>query len=116
MLYIICLYKDPVLRGLDPPKMMSPLQHCCQACSTDRLYEIAGFRQLSRVTSDSKLFLPGGRLFVCERCGTVQKIADLEWLREIVVYLAFVREVSSVISNRLSNLLVKFAAPPARTA
>ena len=62
---------------------MSPLQHCCQACSADQLYEIAGFRQLPRVTSDSKPFLSGGRLFVCERCGTVQKIADLEWLREI---------------------------------
>src|SRR5712691_1466043 len=62
---------------------MPSLQHCCQACGTDRLYEIAGFRHLPRVTSDSKPFLPGGRLFVCERCGTVQKIADQEWLREI---------------------------------
>ena len=63
--------------------MMSPLQHCCQACSADRLYEIKGFRQLPRVTSDSKPYLPGGRLFVCERCGMIQKIADEEWLREI---------------------------------
>jgi SAM-dependent methyltransferase len=46
------------------------------------LREIAGFRDLPRVTSDSKPFPAGGRLFVCERCGLVQKIADADWLRE----------------------------------
>ena len=62
---------------------MASSHHCCQACGADRLHEIAGFRHLPRVTSDSKPFRQGGRLFVCERCGTVQKIADAEWLREI---------------------------------
>ncbi|MBI3044295.1 MAG: class I SAM-dependent methyltransferase [Betaproteobacteria bacterium] len=47
-----------------------------------RLHEIAGFRQLPRVTSDSKPFRQGGRLFVCESCGMAQKIADAEWLGE----------------------------------
>ena len=62
---------------------MSPPQHCCQSCGRDGLHEIAGFRGLPRVTSDSKPFRKGGRLFVCEYCGTVQKIADSQWLGEI---------------------------------
>lgn len=62
--------------------MKPALQHCCQTCGGDRLYEVAGFHQLPRVTSDSKPFRPGGRLFVCQRCGMVQKIADPEWIRE----------------------------------
>jgi hypothetical protein len=33
-----------------------------------------------------------------------------------VVYLAFVREVSSAISRRLADLPVTFAVPPARAA
>lgn len=44
---------------------------------------MAGFGQLPRVTSDSKPFRPGGRLFVCESCGLAQKIPDAAWLAEI---------------------------------
>jgi 2-polyprenyl-3-methyl-5-hydroxy-6-metoxy-1,4-benzoquinol methylase len=58
-------------------------QHRCEACDADRLHEISGFLNLPRVTSDSKPYRSGGRLFVCERCATVQKIADSQWLREI---------------------------------
>lgn len=62
---------------------MPPSQHSCQACGAADLHAIEGFQDLPRVTSDSKPFRSGGRLFVCERCGTVQKIVDSEWLREI---------------------------------
>jgi 2-polyprenyl-3-methyl-5-hydroxy-6-metoxy-1,4-benzoquinol methylase len=34
------------------------------------------------VTSDSKPYPPGGKLFVCGRCGMAQKIVDADWLRE----------------------------------
>jgi SAM-dependent methyltransferase len=61
---------------------MIPSRHHCQSCSVAALREIAGFRDLPRVTSDSKPFPIGGRLFVCQGCGLVQKIADRDWLRE----------------------------------
>jgi SAM-dependent methyltransferase len=61
---------------------MIPSRHHCQSCALAALREIAGFRDLPRVTSDSKPFPAGGRLFVCEGCGLVQKIADQDWLRE----------------------------------
>ena len=62
---------------------MPPSRYACQACDTAGLRAIEGFPDLPRVTSDSKPFPSGGRLFVCERCGTVQKTTDPEWLREI---------------------------------
>lgn len=55
----------------------------CQACGGDALREIEGFAELPRVTSDSKPFRPGGRLFTCERCGLAQKRADERWRAEI---------------------------------
>ena len=57
--------------------------HLCQSCNAEDLHEIAGFSQLPRVTSDSKPFRSGGRLFVCTNCGLIQKIADARWLEEI---------------------------------
>lgn len=62
---------------------MIPSSPNCQACASGRLDEIAGFAELPRVTSDSKTFRAGGRLFVCARCGLTQKIADPAWLEEI---------------------------------
>ena len=61
---------------------MIPSRQQCQSCAASALREIAGFRELPRVTSDSKPFPAGGRLFVCERCGLVQKTVDRDWLRE----------------------------------
>jgi len=55
----------------------------CQACDADTLEEIGAFTSLPRVTSDSKPFRPGGRLFVCADCGLTQKVADPQWLAEI---------------------------------
>jgi len=69
---------------------MIPSRPLCQACSTDHLHEIEGFGALPRVTSDSKVFRAGGRLFVCANCGLVQKIADQAWLEEIgEIYRAY---------------------------
>jgi 2-polyprenyl-3-methyl-5-hydroxy-6-metoxy-1,4-benzoquinol methylase len=62
---------------------MIPSRFLCQACSAGNLREIEGFGRLPRVTSDSKPFRAGGRLFVCTACGLVQKIADPAWLAEI---------------------------------
>ena len=58
-------------------------KHLCHGCSEAGLREIAGFAGLPRVTSDSKPFRPGGRLFVCRNCGMTQKVADAVWLAEI---------------------------------
>ena len=63
--------------------MSSTARHRCAACGADSLHEFPGFRKLPRVTSDSKPFREGGRLFVCNRCGLAQKIADAAWLAEI---------------------------------
>jgi len=64
------------------PSPHSGLSSPCQSCGAAELGEIAGFARLPRVTSDSKPFRPGGRLFVCRRCALVQKIADDTWRRE----------------------------------
>jgi SAM-dependent methyltransferase len=58
-------------------------RHVCQSCGADKLEEIRAFAGLARVTSDSKPFPAGGRLFVCGQCGLTQKIADATWLEEI---------------------------------
>ena len=61
---------------------MSADQFDCQCCGAGSLREIYGFPALPRVTSDCKPFRPGGRLFICEACGAVQKISDAAWQRE----------------------------------
>ncbi len=63
--------------------MSLPSSFNCQACGTTNAIEIDGFKHLPRVTSDSKPFRAGGRLFVCNECGLVQKFADARWLEEI---------------------------------
>ena len=55
----------------------------CKICIKGYLKEFKDFNLLSRVTSDSKPFRNGGRLFVCNKCGGVQKISDDKWLNEI---------------------------------
>ena len=62
----------------------------CLCCGTAALREIAGFTELPRVTSDSKPFGAGGRLFVCSACGLTQKLPDPAWLAEIAgIYDAY---------------------------
>jgi 2-polyprenyl-3-methyl-5-hydroxy-6-metoxy-1,4-benzoquinol methylase len=55
----------------------------CQTCGSTRLQAIDGFGTLPRVTSDSKPFRAGGKLFVCAGCGLAQKRVDAQWLAEI---------------------------------
>jgi hypothetical protein len=62
---------------------MIPPPFRCQSCAAGALHEIPGFAALPRVTSDSKPFRAGGRLFVCTQCALVQKAADPKWLAEI---------------------------------
>jgi SAM-dependent methyltransferase len=55
----------------------------CAVCDGGPLHEVAGYEQLSRVTSDCKPWAAGGKLHCCGDCGAVQKIADRIWLDEI---------------------------------
>jgi 2-polyprenyl-3-methyl-5-hydroxy-6-metoxy-1,4-benzoquinol methylase len=55
----------------------------CAVCVSTALREIAGFSELSRVTSDCKPWPAGGKIYCCADCGAVQKIADRAWFDEI---------------------------------
>jgi 2-polyprenyl-3-methyl-5-hydroxy-6-metoxy-1,4-benzoquinol methylase len=66
----------------DASLVSRPADFACQSCSVQSLREIEGFAKLPRVTSDSKPYPPGGRIFVCGECGLVQKIADKRWQQE----------------------------------
>lgn len=55
----------------------------CNICETGSLSIVSNFEDLPRVTSDCKPWPAGGKLFVCENCGAVQKKADKVWLDEI---------------------------------
>ena len=57
--------------------------YTCKMCLEEGLNEFDLFLKLKRVTSDCKPFESGGRLFVCDNCGGVQKISDEKWLKEI---------------------------------
>jgi 2-polyprenyl-3-methyl-5-hydroxy-6-metoxy-1,4-benzoquinol methylase len=58
-------------------------QATCAVCDGNSLREVAGFAELSRVTSDCKPWPAGGKLHCCANCGAVQKIADQTWFDEI---------------------------------
>lgn len=55
----------------------------CLVCDASELSEFPGFDALLRVTSDEQPFRHGGRLFVCDSCGAVQKRIDEQLLAEI---------------------------------
>ena len=55
----------------------------CKMCLKFGLTEFKSFSKLKRVTSDCKPFEKGGRLFICNNCGGVQKTSDNKWLKEI---------------------------------
>jgi SAM-dependent methyltransferase len=57
--------------------------HRCQICGQTALQEFPRFRDLTRVTSDSRPWGAGGRIAVCGKCSAVQKLVEAEWLREI---------------------------------
>lgn len=54
---------------------------CC-VCSSWDLDKAVGYEGFRRVSSDCRPWLKGGRLFVCRRCGCVQKAADRSWWEE----------------------------------
>ena len=60
-----------------------PQNYYCKNCTISLLEEFKDFRYLSRVTSDSKTFKKGWRIFYCKNCGLIQKISDQKWLKEI---------------------------------
>ncbi len=62
----------------------------CRVCDRPLSTEFARYPELSRITSDCRSFREGGRLFVCDCCGAVQKIVDEKWLQEIgEIYAAY---------------------------
>ena len=62
---------------------VSPIDHRCQICGNASLFEFPGFRDLQRVTSDSRPWAAGGRIAVCRECSAVQKPIEADWLDEI---------------------------------
>jgi hypothetical protein len=58
-------------------------RNSCRVCGSPELDEIGEYRDLPRVTSDSKPFPAGGRFAVCAACGAMQKLVDADWLADI---------------------------------
>lgn len=59
----------------------------CHVCGQSPLDIVTDYGNFFRVTSDSKPWPKGGRLFVCPACACVQKTVDAEWEAEVgVIY------------------------------
>lgn len=54
----------------------------CHVCGEDSLFELSGYSELPRVTSDCQPWGAGGRLGVCPHCGCVQKVVNKDWRGE----------------------------------
>ena len=57
--------------------------HNCLVCDAAQLTEFSGFGEFMRITSDEQPYRRGGKLWICEACGAVQKLVDLQFLTEI---------------------------------
>ncbi len=55
----------------------------CHLCGAGGLLEFARFRAFRRITSDCRPWPAGGRLCGCTACGSVQKVVDEAWNREV---------------------------------
>ena len=55
----------------------------CIVCKKANLTEFSLFRELKQVTSDCKPWSSGGRLAICSKCSTIQKIIDPYFLKNI---------------------------------
>jgi SAM-dependent methyltransferase len=55
----------------------------CHLCGATGLLEFPAFRAFRRITSDCRPWPAGARLCSCPSCGSVQKIVDEEWNREV---------------------------------
>jgi len=63
----------------DPASM----EMACHLCGAAGLWEFPEFRAFRRITSDCRPWPAGGRLCVCPTCGSVQKLIDEVWNREV---------------------------------
>jgi len=55
----------------------------CHLCGAAGLTEFPDFRAFHRITSDCRPWPAGGRLCGCAGCGSVQKLVDAIWQREV---------------------------------
>ena len=55
----------------------------CHLCGATGLLEFPAFRAIRRITSDCRPWPAGGRLCGCPSCGSVQKIVNDAWNREV---------------------------------
>jgi SAM-dependent methyltransferase len=62
---------------------LAPVEQKCRICGLSDLREFVSFRTLRQVTSDSRSWKAGGRLTICDGCGSAQKLASPEWLDDI---------------------------------
>jgi 2-polyprenyl-3-methyl-5-hydroxy-6-metoxy-1,4-benzoquinol methylase len=60
------------------------LNFSCISCADVSLQLVEGYETLPRVTSDCRMFGPGGFLAVCQTCSLVQKIPDQQWRKDII--------------------------------
>jgi SAM-dependent methyltransferase len=56
----------------------------CHTCG-GKLSHITSFSEFLQVTSDCRPWRTGGNLVVCESCGTVQKLVNETWLKEVEI-------------------------------
>jgi SAM-dependent methyltransferase len=62
----------------------------CHLCHSPGLDEFTAFRDLRRVTSDCRPWPAGGRLCLCPACGSLQKVVDAAWQREVdAIYASY---------------------------
>jgi SAM-dependent methyltransferase len=54
----------------------------CHICAAPGLHLIPGYRNLTRVTSDCKVWPKGGQLGVCGSCGAAQAVLDPKWHKD----------------------------------
>ena len=55
----------------------------CHVCGAAIATTVERYEDLTRVTSDCKTWPAGGRLCQCDACGTVQKVLDASWQRDV---------------------------------
>jgi len=56
---------------------------CCQVCKGKALESVKGYRYFPQITSDCKLWRGKSSLCVCKMCGSVQKVTDRTWKKNV---------------------------------
>jgi SAM-dependent methyltransferase len=62
---------------------MSKLEINCLNCSSNRFAQIHNYKNLIRVSSDSKYIKKDGNISVCKKCGLIQKNINKKYIKEI---------------------------------